>query len=74
MEFIENVKKFMSLLVQLVKVIDSMEDQFDELDSKIDELDSKITDIEERGVSDIEHVINESLADCLHDAARSLKA
>ena len=50
-----------------------MEDQFDELDSKIDELDSKITDIEERGVSDIEHVINESLADCLHDAARSLK-
>ena len=73
MAFIENVKKFMALLIQLVKIIDSMEDQFDELDSKIDDLESKIIDIEERGVSDIEHTINESLADCLHDAARSLK-
>ena len=73
MAFTENVKKFMALLIQLVKVIDKMEDQFDELDSKIDDLESKIVDIEERGVSDIEHVINESLADCLHDAARSLR-
>ena len=74
MAFIENVKKFMALLIQLVKVIDKMEDQFDELDSKIDELDSKITEIEESWTgSDIEHVIKESMADCLHDAARSLR-
>jgi predicted nucleic acid-binding Zn-ribbon protein len=73
MAFIEDVKKFMSLSKRLVKIIDKMENQFDELESKIDDLESKIDELEEREASDIEHVINESLADCLHNAARSLR-